>query len=157
MFNAMVDISKTKDNEVAKEFEKIVRATQRGVGFTKAIEDNAVRNPSHFYKRAMLQISNASRSGTDISKAIGEVIKSITNDQRIAMKIYSSQLNLITMIYMLLTIILPTLGIVLLVILSNFVSLILSFPLYFLLIIALVLIQYLFVGLIESRRPVVAV
>lgn len=157
LYNAIADIATTRKNEVSKEFEKIIKQTQKGIGLTKALEDNATKNPSHFYKRAMLQISNASRSGTDIAKAIGEVVKSINKEQRIAMKIYSSQLNLLTMIYMLLTIILPTLGIVLLVVLSNFVAVILSLPLYLLLIVLLVLVQYLFVGLIESRRPIVAV
>jgi pilus assembly protein TadC len=157
LYNAIADIALTKKNDVAYEFEKIIKLTQQGVGLSHALEENASKNPSHFYKMAILQIANSLRSGTDIAKAISEIITSITKEQRISMKIYSSQLNILTMIYMILTIILPTLGIVLLVILSNFVSLILSLPLYVLLLVVLTLIQYLFVGLIESRRPVVAV
>jgi flagellar protein FlaJ len=157
LYNAIVDIAAGKEKEVSKEFTKIIKRTNEGIGFTDAIEENAMKSTSHFYKRALLQLSNASRSGTDISSAISEVIRSITNEQRIAMKVYSSDLNVLTMMYMMLTIILPTLGIVLLVILSNFVAIMLSLPLYIILVVLIVLIQYLFLGIIEHRRPVVAV
>ena len=157
LYNAIVDVASSSKGEVSGEFLKVIKRTEEGIGFTDALEESSMKNPSHFYKRVMLQISNASRSGTDISNAISEIIKSVSNEQRISMKVYSSNLNILTMMYMMLTIILPTLGIVLLVILSNFVAILLSTPLYAVLVVLLLLIQYLFLGIIESKRPVVAV
>ena len=103
------------------------------------------------------QIINALRTGSDVSESLKSVIEQITKEQIIEIKTYAKKLNPLAMFYMIIAVILPSLGITMLIVLSSFISLQLSLPLLVGIAILLGLLQMIFFVVIKSSRPSVSV
>jgi len=155
LFNVLVSISKGDYELLSKETGKIVDEINTGKSEVEALEKVARENPSLHFRRVVWQLVNALKSGADISVTIKELVDSITADQRIAIRKYGSQLNPIALMYMMLAVIFPTLGITFLLVLSTFMGF--AFDLGYVLfgiLVLLVFFQFMIAGLIKSKRPV---
>ena len=141
---------------VSTEFAKIVDRVVLGVPITHAIRDIVQYNPSKYFTRMMMQIANALSSGADVGDSLESVLDQISKEQLIALKEYSQKLTPIVMFYMVFGIIVPSLGIVLATVIFSaisggtfgFSSAILVLALF-----VIGLVQFLFLGFIESSRP----
>jgi flagellar protein FlaJ len=156
LFETFVGAS-TGYGAVSREFSKIVDQIVLGVPMTQAIREVVQYNPSKYFTRMMMQIANALSSGADVGSSLESVLDQISKEQMIALKEYSQKLTPIVMFYMVFGIIVPSLGIVLTTVIFSAVSGGNDFGLpSFLLPVAFVmiaLVQFLFLGLIESSRP----
>ncbi|MEM3060231.1 MAG: type II secretion system F family protein [Candidatus Anstonellales archaeon] len=148
---------KTGYGEVGRQFHLIVQEVRGGKEFTQALEENAARHRSPYYRRVLWQLANANKSGANISRVLQEIVYSLSDEQRILIRNYGSKLNLLALLYMIFCIIAPTMAIIFLSIASSFVetSFFNEITLGTMLL-ALVLFQILFMGLIKTSRPVVA-
>jgi flagellar protein FlaJ len=101
------------------------------------------------------QILNSLRTGADISKSLSNILDQIAREQIIEVKEYGRKLNPLAMFFMVVAIILPSLGITMFIVLTTFISV--NIDLAALLAIALVLgfIQFMFFSMIKSSRPAV--
>jgi pilus assembly protein TadC len=106
----------------------------------------------HFH-RALWQISNGLKSGSDIGTVLKSVVENIAQEQRIAIKKYGSQLNPLTLVYMMVAVILPSLGITFLIVMSSFSGFAVSERMFIAILGMLALFQFMFIGVIKSRRP----
>ncbi len=141
---------------VSKEFARIVDKVVLGVPTTQAIREVVHYNPSKYFIRMLMQIANALSSGADVGDSLESVLDQISKEQMIALKEYSQKLTPIVMFYMVFGIIVPSLGIVLATVVFSAVSggtvgftssiLLIAFVL-------IALVQFLFLGFIESSRP----
>lgn len=157
LFDAMVSVSKAKYGMVSSEFNQAVRKISTGMRDVDALEDMALRNPSLYFRRAIWQVANTIRTGSDIGKTLDVIITNLSNEQRIQVRQYGSQLNPLAFMYMMFGVIMPSLGISLMVTLSSFTGLGID-PLYFWGIIGfLVVFKLNFLGIIKSKRPTVEV
>ncbi|HSB47321.1 MAG TPA: type II secretion system F family protein [Candidatus Bilamarchaeum sp.] len=156
LFETFVGAS-TGYGAVSREFSKIVDQIVLGVPMTQAIREVVQYNPSKYFTRMMMQVANALSSGADVGSSLESVLDQISKEQMIALKEYSQKLTPIVMFYMVFGIIVPSLGIVLTTVIFSAVSGGNDFGLpTFLLPIVFVmitLIQFLFLGFIESSRP----
>ncbi|MFA6907431.1 MAG: type II secretion system F family protein, partial [Candidatus Micrarchaeia archaeon] len=143
--------------EVSEEFEKIVATVQVGTGLADALEDSALKNPSYYYNRILWQMSNAVKAGTDIGPVLSEIVDFLAEEQRIEMKNYGAQLNTLAIMYLMACIIMPTISLIFLMVISSFVDVPITNTVLLLILVALVFIQYMFIGIIESRRPNVSI
>jgi len=142
--------------EVSREFKKIVDKIILGVPMTQAIREIAQNNPSKYFVRMTMQIANSVASGADVGESLEAVIDQISKEQMIQLKEYSQKLTPAVMFYMLFGIIVPSIGVVFAAALLSVISAgqygfsaELLIPVF--LIIAIV--QFLFLGVIESSRP----
>ena len=147
----------TKDYGLAsKEIAKIIDKIVLGVPANQAIKEVTMNNPSTYFNRTMIQVANSINSGADIGSSLESILDQISKEQLISLKEYSQRLTPFVMLYMVIGIVVPTLGIVLLTaIISSIVggkSPINSVSLFGIGILV-ALIQTLFLGLIESSRP----
>ncbi len=141
---------------VSMEFGKIVDKIVLGVPTTQAIREVVQYNPSKYFTRMLMQISNALSSGADVGDSLESVLDQISKEQLISLKEYSQKLTPIVMFYMVFGIIIPSLGIVLATVIFSAISggsagfssgiLLIAF-------ILIALVQFLFLGFIESSRP----
>ncbi|MBD3210314.1 hypothetical protein GF318_02945 [Candidatus Micrarchaeota archaeon] len=141
---------------VSKEFARIVDKVVLGVPMTQAIREVVQYNPSRYFTRMMMQVANALSSGADVGNSLESVLDQISKEQMIALKEYSQKLTPIVMFYMVFGIIVPSLGIVLATVIFSAISggtfgfssavLVLAF-------FVIGLVQFLFLGFIESSRP----
>ncbi|MFB6217407.1 MAG: type II secretion system F family protein, partial [Candidatus Aenigmatarchaeota archaeon] len=73
LYESMVSVSEGY-GEASEEFNRIVKDINGGKPQIEALEDSIVRNPSQQYRRAMWQMINALKSGTDISNTLETLV-----------------------------------------------------------------------------------
>ncbi len=155
LFSILVNISASNYSSLSLEFKKMVRKINAGISETEVLEEIGEKNPSIFFRRALWQISNGMKAGSNISNVIRESIKSLNDEQYVQIQNYGNKLNPSIMFYMLLSVILPALAITFLTIISSMVNL--SKPvtmlLFFGLFAGVMFIQIMFLGVIKSIRP----
>lgn len=154
LFDTFVGTS-TGYGEVSKEIKKIVDKIIVGVPSTQAIREVAQGTPSKYFSRMMMQIANSLASGADVANSLEAVLDQISKEQMILLKEYSQKLTPMVMFYMLFGIIVPSIGVVLAVALMSVLTGESQYPSIVLLpvFLLIVLMQFLFLGVIESSRP----
>lgn len=155
LFNAMTAVASGGYGRLSEEFGKAVTDINTGVSEVDALEKLAFYNPSLFFRRVIWQMVNAMKSGADIGHTLKEIVDNIISEQKTAIKKYGSELNPLSLFYMMLVVIFPTLGIVFLLVMFSFVGAGFSVEILLMGILAILLVvQVMFVGLIKNKRPV---
>ncbi|MCX8205859.1 MAG: type II secretion system F family protein [Candidatus Micrarchaeota archaeon] len=139
--------------EVSRAFKEIVDKANLGVPLDVAMEDVAEETPSKPFKRLVLQIVNSIRSGSDIAVALETILDQMSQEQLIEIKAYGQKLNPLGMFYMLFGIIMPSLGVTLIVTIFTFTGVALGQAFLFGALLLVLLMQYMFLTMIESSRP----
>jgi flagellar protein FlaJ len=163
LFDALVSASEEYGSAemdygaISREFNKIVKEVRGGKELTEALEESAVRNPSQYYRRVIWQLSNSQKAGTDVGVSLQIVVDFLSNEQRIMIRDYGSQLNPLALFYMLMCIIAPSMGLVFMMIASTLVEIPVNEGTFGAIIVGLLVMQVMFIGMIKSRRPKVAI
>ena len=155
LFDVLLNVSKSEYGGVSREFGTAVKEIQTGKPQIEALEEMGSANPSLFFRRAIWQLVNGMKSGADIGGVINEIINSLAEEQVLQVQKYGGQLNPLAMFYMLVAVIMPSLGMTFLIIISSFIKLsgfatkfvfwgLYGFVIFF---------QLMFLGIIKSRRP----
>ncbi|MCK4730054.1 MAG: type II secretion system F family protein [Candidatus Aenigmarchaeota archaeon] len=152
-YDSFVSLSKSDYGAVSVEFSKLVRNISYGVSETQALEELMIKNPSINFRRALWQILNAIRSGSDLSGTIEELVKEYSLEQKTKIKMYGGQLNSLALVYMIFAIIIPSIGITFLIILSFFSNFAINEGLLALILLVIVVFQFVFIGVVKSKRP----
>lgn len=162
VFDAIVSVSEEYGDknldygEISKEFRQIVKEVRSGKNLTDALEESAARNPSKYYRRVLWQLANSNKAGTDVGDVLKNIVEFLSNEQRIMIRDYGSQLNPLALFYMFTCILAPTMGLIFIMIMSTFVEIPVTEVTFGIILIFLVVVQIMFIGLIKSRRPKVA-
>lgn len=155
LFQSLVNVSRQNYGEVSNEFGRVVKDINSGISAANALELSIKNNPSLHYRRAVWQIVNGIKSGSDTGKVLNEVINSLSKEQIIEIENYGSRLSPLAMFYMIIAVIMPSLAMTMLIVLSSFVAAnaftvkVIFFGLYIL----VLFFQLMFLGMIKSRRP----
>lgn len=140
---------------VGRHFHKIIVSINTGTSLDDALNDAITMTPSQDFRRVLWQILNSLKTGSDVAQGLKEVIEQISKEHLIEVRKYGRKLNPLTMFFMILAVIVPSLGITMLVVLSSLFSI--KIDLTILLIIAGLLgfVQFMFLALVKSSRPAV--
>jgi flagellar protein FlaJ len=163
LFDSIVSISEEYADEffnygaISAEFKKIVKEVKSGTELSDALEASAIRNPSTYYRRTLWQLANANRSGANMNYVLKDMVEFLSNEQRIAIRNYGSQLNPLALFYLFTCIIAPTMGIIFISITVTISNANISDTFFWAILVLLAVVQMVFIGLIKSRRPVVAI
>lgn len=154
LYDTLVSIAKGDYGTMSREMRKVVNEINTGKSEAEALEKVTRETPSFFFRRVMWQLINALKSGADVGVTMKEIVENLAVEQRVAIKKYGAQLNPLALMYMLFAVIFPTLGITFLIVLSSFTGMKFSLELVLTGITGvIVLFQFMFIGLIKSRRP----
>jgi archaeal flagellar protein FlaJ len=155
IFNAMASIAMGNYGAITEEFKIVVEKVNAGRPVVEVLEELAVRNPSIYFRRALWQLVNSLKSGSDVGKNLEDVIKSLAKEQLVEIGRYKSILNPLSMMYMMVAVIAPSLGITMLIILSFFPGMekLSNQTIFWGLLGGVVFMQFIFLGLIKSKRP----
>ncbi len=156
LYNGLVAISE-KYGAASEEIRDMVEEVNAGKSEIEAIEESIFKNPSYNFRRAFWQILNSLKTGTDIESSLESTVDDIIKQQLISIKKYGQELNPMTLMYMMVAIILPSLGITFLIVLSMFAGGGISSDLFIYIIVGLILFQAFFVNVIKEKRPNVKV
>ena len=152
LYNAMANASKNFEI-VGKYFKEITDKVSLGTSVEDALDEAAELAPSNDLRKILWQIVNSIRTGSNTAKSLYSVIDQITKNQIIEVNKYGKKLNPLAMFYMMIAVILPTLGMTMLIILSSFIKFELSLTILLALAGFLGFLQYMFISLIKFSRP----
>ena len=155
LFRILVNISHQNYGEVSKEFDTAVKKISAGVQEIYVLDEIASKNPSLYFRRAIWQLINGMKTGADTGIVVKEIIAALSEEQLIQVQRYGGQLNPLAMFYMLVTIILPSLGMTFLIIISSFISLskLATYLVFWGLYAFVLFFQIMFLGIIKTKRP----
>ncbi len=153
LFETFVSISNGSYGAISDEFRDLVKEINAGKPIETALEELTMKNPSVFFRRIVWQLSNGIKAGADVSIVMKSVIDNISAEQRIAIRKYGSQLNPLTLVYMMVAVIMPAMGITFMIVLSTFSGLSISENMFWGILGFLVVFQFMFLGIIKSKRP----
>ena len=153
IFDTFTSISTGSYGTISDEFKRLVKEVNAGKPIEKALDDLILKTPSVYFRRVVWQLSNGIKAGSDVSIVMKSIIENISAEQRIAIKKYGSKLNPLTLVYMMVAVILPAMGITFMIVLSTFSGLSISETMFWMILVFLVIFQFMFLGIIKSKRP----
>ncbi len=154
IYNAFINVSRVYP-VVGAYFKSIVDQIDMGTSIEDAINDTIELVPSQDLRKIMWQVLNSIKTGADVSGALNAVLDQIINDQKIEVEEYGRKLNPLAMFYMLMAVILPSLGSTMLIIFASFIGIQMKLPMLLTIAGLLAFMQFMFYGLIKSARPAV--
>lgn len=152
LYESMVSVSEGY-GEASEEFSRIVKDINGGKPQIEALEDSIVRNPSTQYRRAMWQMINALKSGTDVSNTLETLVESMVKQQKLEVERYGKELNPYILVYLMIAVIMPSLGVTFLIVLSTFTGVGLDRLTFYQMLAGLILFQVFFLNFVKSKRP----
>lgn len=156
LINALVDASKSY-GVGSKYFKEIVKDIELGTPMEDALENAINYTPSEKFQKILFQISNALKIGIDVSKFLESTLQEISNEQLIEIQRYAKKLNSITLFYMLMGIVIPSLGFTVFMVVSSIISIGIGGGLFGVFLGVLLLAQIFFMTIFKVVRPEVAI
>ncbi len=141
---------------VGRYFQEIVDKVNLGTSIEQAMNEQIEYLPSDGLRKLFWQILNSLRTGSEVSDSLSVAVEHVVRQQQIAVVEYGRKLNPLAMFYMMIAVILPSLGITMLIVMATFIGF--TFSLVFLLAAAgmLMFMQFMFLAMIRSQRPPVS-
>ena len=156
LYNALLNVEKSYET-IGKAIKEIIENVDLGSTMEEAIEEAIELTPSQDFRKLLWQIMNSLKTGADVSSSLNSVVEQITREQIIAVKGYGRKLNPLAMFYMMIAVIVPSLGITMLIVLSSFLSFEMGLLTLLIIAAAIASIQLLFILMIKSSRPSVEI
>ena len=154
LYNALINISKNYE-VIGKYFKEIVNKVNLGTSMEDALTEAIEYIPSDNFRRLLWQILNSIRTGSDVAKSLESVLEQIAREQIIEVNKYSKKLNPFAMFYMIIAVILPTLGVTMLIVLSSFIEVNISLTILLVIAFLLAFTQFMFLSIIKFSRPAI--
>lgn len=153
LFEAMKSVAFSDYGAISSDMDVAVKQVASGFPMANAIDSLAMRNRSKNYKKILWQLENAIRTGSDIGQVLMSMSENYFEDQKIAIQKFGKEMNTITMVFLITTVIFPVMGVIVLVLtaLIPVQSIPSSFLFIFLFIVAFV--QMMIIGYIKEKRP----
>lgn len=154
LYNAFINISKNYP-AVGIYFKEIVNKVNLGTSMEDALAEAVEYTPSSNFRRLLWQIINSMMTGSEVSESLSAVLEQISREQIIEVNKYGKKLNPFAMFYMIIAVIMPTLGVTMLVILSSFINFELSLSIFMVMAGFSAFIQFMFLSMIKFSRPAI--
>lgn len=154
LYTAMINLSKNY-KVIGGYFKEITDKIDLGTSMEDALNEAVELVPSNDLRKILWQIINSIRTGSNIAKSLYSVVEQITKSQITEVNKYGKKLNPLAMFYMIVAVILPSLGMTMLIILSSFIKFELSLPILMVLAGALGFVQFIFISLVKLSRPAI--
>ncbi|MBS3067225.1 type II secretion system F family protein [Candidatus Micrarchaeota archaeon] len=120
LFDSMKNVSLANYGYLSKDFSHVVKKIESGVFERDALQSLAIQSENEYLRRAAWQIINALETGSKVSSALSSITDVLEKQINREIKDYSSNLNFIMLIYMLIAAAIPSLGVTFMVLLSAF-------------------------------------
>lgn len=140
-------------NVVGMYFGEIVSKVYLGTNMEDAINEVLVITPSPTLQRILWQMLNSLKTGADVGPALNIVVDEIVREQQVSVKEYGKKLNPMAMFYMMISVIVPSLGTVMLVVLATFLGMNLGLTILMAIAGLIAFVQMMFLSIIKTSRP----
>lgn len=154
LYNTMLNVSKNFD-VVGRYFKEITDKIDLGTSIEDALNEAVELVPSDDFRKILWQIINSIRTGADVSKSLYSVVDQITKGQVSEVNKYGKKLNPLAMFYMIIAVIMPSLGVTMIIILSSFIKFELSLTILISMALFLGFVQFMFISIVKLSRPAI--
>lgn len=152
LINALADASKSY-GVGSKYFKEIVKDIELGKPVEKALADESEFSPSAKFRKILFQISNALKIGIDVTEFLEATLNEIAEEQLIEINKYGKKLNSVTLFYMLIAVVLPSLGLTIFTIVATLAGIEVDMIFFMVILLFLIMIQVVFMIIYKSIRP----
>jgi len=153
LYNAIVSVSEAGYGVISKEFEITAKEINGGTPELEALDRMMLRTPSVYLRRAVWQISNALRAGTNLADVLEGLVRDFSEEERVRLQRFSKELSPWALMYLLLTVIFPTMGIALIMVLSSLMPITISNGMFVVFLGFFSAFQLFFVKFLKMKRP----
>ena len=152
LYNA---ISQTSNNFslIGIYFDEIVNEVKLGKTMEVALNNAVEVCPSVHLRSVYWQLLNSLQTGADITSSLEVLLDDIVDEQKIKIEEYGRELNALSLFYMMVAIIIPTIGLTILFAVLTFLGITISVWILLAVWLFLSLIQFMFLKFSSSRRP----
>jgi len=157
LFDALAGVSRSGHGKVSKEFGLVVKDINAGEPEERALGKMAERTESEFLRRTLWQMITVLRSGASLRGALRGVVESLHEHQNNQIKKYTQELNLWMLLYIIVAVVIPSLGATLLIILSMLGGAGMSEGTFLALVFGCFAVELVLVEFMKVRRPFVYV
>ncbi len=157
LFDAMVSVAQSGYGKLSEEFAKTVKDIDMGMPRPKALEEMAHRNASEHVKRLCWQLISAMEVGFDIRKVLEDLLKEVEKEQEARFLQYGQELNMYTLMYMMIAVIAPSLGLSFLMMVAMFVGFQVTSTLLAIIALGVAFFQLMFLNMIKAKRPLLSI
>lgn len=155
LISALESVSYTKAKS-SKYFGKIASEIYLGKTVEQAIEDAIRYTPSDSFRMVLEPIKKSLKTGTDIQTNLLATLQQLSEQKIVEIEQYEKRLNPLSMFYMIFGTVLPALGIVGLVLILSVIGFEINFfPVLFIILLLVIILQFFFIKLFQSTRPMV--
>ena len=152
LFDALSNVARSYQG-IGKYFQEIIDRVEVGKPIDAAIIEVMELTPSDNFRKIVWQIMNSLRTGADVSVALQSIVEQISREQIIEVKNYGKKLNPMVMFYLMIAVIVPSLGVTMLSLMSSFVGIQLSVQHLFIIAFGVLVVQLGFLMAIKGSRP----
>ncbi len=107
LYDALKNVSTSAYGYASEEFKEIVRELDSGRSVEEALEKAIRRAPTPQYKNVLIQILNTFHSGSRLKNTIKSIVENLKNEQQTKISGYINELNLWSMLYLIVAIVIP--------------------------------------------------
>ena len=154
LLNALMETAGSR-GIASKYIKEIVDDIGTGSTIEDALNSAMAYSPSDKLRRILFHINNALQLGIDVTKPLESVLEEITREEEIEIKKYGKKLNTLVIFYMLAAVILPSLGMALFIVVSSFINLPIDLSGMLVFVFFIVVLEFVFITLFKSIRPMV--
>lgn len=152
LINALIDASKSPGVSNTY-FKEIVEDIQLGKSLESALQDASEYSPSFKLRKILFQISNAIKIGIDVTEYLETTLEDIANEQIQEIEQYGKKLNSLTLFYMLLAVVIPSLGLTISIVVVSLANIEVDTLFFGIILFFLIVIQLTFLLTYKAIRP----
>jgi len=153
LLNALIDASQSF-GVASKYFKELIDDINMGTPIEKALDNCMKYSPSKKFGMVLFQISNAIKIGIDVSEPLSKTLDEISHEQMIEIQRYGKKLNSLSIFYMLAAIVMPSIGVAMFAVIGSLIGFggEIAGKLFFVVLMALVILQLMFLIIFKSAR-----
>ncbi len=156
LYYALVNVSKSGYGAVSMEFEHAINRIETGTPMEQALEMMSTQSKSHHLQKTIWQVVNALRAGASIKDTLSSIITDLKAEQYARIRGYGQELNMMILMYLLFAIAVPSIGATLLIVLSGFGGEGISPATFISFGVGSLIVQFVLITFIKSRRPAIS-
>lgn len=153
LFEAMKSIAFSDYGRISYDMGETVKQIASGFAIAEAIDKLAMRNKSRNYRKILWQLENALRTGSDVGQVLMSMSENYFQEQKIAIERFGRELNTLTMVFLITTVIFPVMAVIVIVLTSLIPVQSVPSSMLYLLLGTVTLVQIMIIGYIKERRP----
>jgi flagellar protein FlaJ len=154
LLNALSDTAKSP-GAASLHIKEIVDEINFGTPIEVALQLSVETSPSRYFRNVVFQITNALKVGLDVTQNLETVLSEIEAEQALEIEKYGKKLSSVALFYMILGVVIPSLGMTIFMVVATLVSIQINVWIYGLMLFFIIAVNFAFIIVFRQIRPAV--